>query len=51
MGAPDGLNFEPYWAEFLHLCLHDKDTIEEIKKFLSFLTPPEGANFNGEVTV
>ena len=34
-GASDGIGLEPYCIEFLHLCLHDKDTIEQIRKFLS----------------
>ena len=37
-GASDGINFEPkviYIVEFLHLCLHDEDTIEQVKKFLT----------------
>ena len=36
-GASNGLNFEPevnYIVEFLHLCLHDEATIEQIKLFL-----------------
>ena len=33
-GASDGINFEPYCVKFLHLCLHDEDTIEQIKLFL-----------------
>ena len=33
-GASDGINFELYCVEFLHLCLHDEDTIEQIKSFL-----------------
>ena len=36
-GADDSVNFEPkvnYIAEFLHLCLHDEDTIEQVKEFL-----------------
>ena len=36
-GASDGINFEPkviYIVEFLHLCLHDEDTIEQVKEFL-----------------
>ena len=34
-GASNGLNFEPYYVEFLHLCLHDEETIEEVKLFLA----------------
>ena len=33
-GASDGINFEPYCVKFLHLCLHDEDTIEQVKEFL-----------------
>lgn len=36
-GASNGINFEPevfYIVEFLHLCLHDEATIEQIKLFL-----------------
>ena len=34
-GASNGSNFEPCCVDFLHLCLHDKDTIEQVKKFLN----------------
>ena len=36
-GASNGLNFEPgvnYIVKFAHLCLHDEETIEQVKKFL-----------------
>ena len=37
-GAGDGLNLEPkvnnIIVEFLYLCLHDEDTIEQVKDFL-----------------
>ncbi len=32
-GASNGLNFELYCVEFLHLCLHDEDVLELIRKF------------------
>ena len=31
-GASNGLNFEPYCL--MHLCLHDEETIEQVKQFL-----------------
>jgi len=34
-GASNGIRLEPYCVEFLHLCLHDEDTIEQIKKFIT----------------
>ena len=37
-GASNGLNFEPgvnYIVKFAHLCLHDEDTIEQVKHFLN----------------
>ena len=36
-GASNGLNFEPevnYIVKFAHLCLHDEETIEQVKQFL-----------------
>ena len=33
-GASNGLKLEPYYVEFLHLCLHDEETIEQVKAFL-----------------
>ena len=36
-GASDGLNFEPGVndiVKFAHLCLHDEETIEQVKEFL-----------------
>jgi len=36
-GASNGLNFEPGVndiVKFAHLCLHDKETIEEVKSLL-----------------
>ena len=36
-GASDGINFEPgvnYIVKLAHFCLHDEDTIEQIKSFL-----------------
>ena len=36
-GASNGLNFEPgvnYIVKFTHLCLHDEETIEQIKTCL-----------------
>ena len=35
-GASDGIGFEPYCVEFLHLCLHDEETIEQIRKILNY---------------
>ena len=37
-GASNGINFEPgvnYIVKFAHLCLHDEETIEQVKKFLN----------------
>ena len=34
-GASNGLNFEPYCVEFLYLCLHDEETIKNIKMYLN----------------
>ena len=37
-GASNGLNFEPVVndiVKFSHLCLHEEDTIEQIKKFIN----------------
>ena len=36
-GASDGLNFEPgvnNIVKFAHLCLHEEETIEQVKEFL-----------------
>ena len=36
-GASNGLNFEPGVndiVKFAHLCLHDEETIEQVKEFL-----------------
>jgi hypothetical protein len=36
-GASNGLNFEPgvnVIVKFAHLCLHDEETIDNIKEFL-----------------
>ena len=36
-GASNGINFEPvvnYIVKFAHLCLHDEETIEQVKEFL-----------------
>ena len=33
-GASNGIRFEPYCVELMHLCLHDEETIEQIKSFL-----------------
>ena len=34
-GASNGIRFEPYCVELMHLCLHDDETIEQIRKFLN----------------
>ena len=33
-GASNGLKLELYYVEFLHLCLHDEETTDELKKIL-----------------
>ena len=33
-GASDGINFDHYCVELMHLCLHDEDTINRVKTFL-----------------
>ena len=35
-GASNGIRFEPYCVELMHLCLHDDETIEQIRKFLNY---------------
>ena len=35
-GASNGIRFEPYCLELMHLCLHDDETIEQIRKFLNY---------------
>ena len=35
--ASNGLKLEPYYVEFLHLCLHDEETIEQVKAFLVWI--------------
>lgn len=34
-GASNGIRFEPYCVELMHLSLHDDETIEQIRKFLN----------------
>ena len=36
-GASNGLNFELYCLELMHLCLYDEDTIEQVKYFLGWI--------------
>ena len=33
-GASNGIRFEPYCVKFAHLCLHEEETIEQVKEFL-----------------
>ena len=33
-GASNGIRFEPYFVELMHLCLHDEETIYSIKEFI-----------------